>query len=76
MDSNEGGVEETWGSVYGNLINREKMQRGGEGWRGWSMMRGCEILGRDDSCDSFLEHLCFALLGVMSMEGQETERFL
>jgi len=24
------------------------------GWRGWSMMRGCDILGRDDSCDSFL----------------------
>jgi hypothetical protein len=52
MDNDEV-VEETWGSVYGNLINREKKKRGG-GWRGWSMMRGCDILGRDDSCDSFL----------------------
>jgi hypothetical protein len=51
MDNDEV-VEETWGSVYGNLINREKKKRGG--WRGWSMMRGCDILGRDDSCDSFL----------------------
>ena len=24
-------VEETWGSVYGNLINREKKKRGGDG---------------------------------------------
>ena len=24
----------------------------------------------------FFEHLCFAILGVMSMEGQETKRFL
>jgi hypothetical protein len=24
----------------------------------------------------FLEHMCFVVLGVMSMEGQETERFL
>jgi hypothetical protein len=41
-------VEETWGSVYGNLINREE---DGEVWWG---MRGCEILGRYNSCDSFL----------------------
>jgi hypothetical protein len=52
MNNNEG-VEETWGSVYGNLINREKKYRGGGGWRGWSIMRGCEILGRYNSCDSF-----------------------
>jgi hypothetical protein len=24
----------------------------------------------------FLEHMCFVVLGVMGMEGQETERFL
>ena len=24
----------------------------------------------------FFEHLCFVVLGVMGMEGQETERFL
>jgi hypothetical protein len=48
MDNDEV-VEETWGSVYENLINREKKRR-----RGWGMMRGCDILGRDDSCDSFL----------------------
>jgi hypothetical protein len=29
MDNDEV-VEETWGSVYGNLINREKKKRGGE----------------------------------------------
>ena len=46
MDNDEG-VEETWGSVYGNLINRG-------GWRGLRRLRGCEILGRYNSCDSFL----------------------
>ena len=28
MDNDEV-VEETWGSVYGNLINREKKKKGG-----------------------------------------------
>jgi hypothetical protein len=41
-------VEETWGRVYGNLINREKR------WGGRSMMRGCEIFGRYISYDGFL----------------------
>jgi hypothetical protein len=40
------------------------------------MMRGCEILGRYNSCDSFLDNLCFIVLGITSTEGQETERFL
>jgi hypothetical protein len=46
-------VEETWGRVYGNLINREKKWCR-RGWGGLSMMRGCEIFERYISYDGFL----------------------
>jgi hypothetical protein len=47
-------VEETWGRVYENLVNREKKGCGKEeGWGGLSMMRGCEIFGRYISYDDF-----------------------
>jgi hypothetical protein len=59
-------VEETWGRVYENLINKREVERLEEVG---SFLEDIFIL------IDFLEHMCFVVLGITGTKGQETKRF-